>query len=748
MGDFSNFTDMCVVLDLLTMKPLPACKKALSNIFSFLKNNHSDLLIPVIRVFCIKLDRKRGPFLLGNDKIARLIIDTVNLDKRSQAARSLLNFKQSDVDFASLCKSVIQDRLNNKSSNISFNELHKYLDQIANAESSVKARIFLELLLRLSPNEMFWFIRILLKDLKIKLTGEAILLLFAPEAEELWATHTDLEYVVSASLSGVKKQSLSIGHSFKPMLTKRANKIQDPFTTSSNKTLYIEEKIDGERVILHKLKDNYKFYTKNYQDDTTKYGTIHEGLLTPFIHSSINALDVILDGEMIAIKNGRVLRYGSLRKFFGHKNDYIDAIEEDVSGAQIKFIVFDILKLGPEDLTGLPLEQRKQLLRKVVTDNEYIQVISFKICSMPDILEQMLKTEVLNKKEGIVAKNPLSKYICGGRGPEWYKLKAATLNNMNHDFDMVIVGSYYGRGSNSGKLVSFLCAIIEDKHSMSMRFASICKATSIRKEQLEYIQDKFRDYGIAYLSNNWLIHPNRNKPDFLIDPVECCIIVELSGHEFIPVDENDGLYGFKYTIRFPTTGQIRTDKSLEDCECVKDITAFISNSYMISAFKTQGSSDNSKKEMKPSRKRKQLSIIHLKKSKPANTILNVLNGFSFICDIQHQAMVSELGGIIGPIGNDIVVTNDFDNHDCCVTPAFINHIYVNKSLNVSIKLLQTHTKFKSNLYDLFQLQAGVNLLDVVSPSWFNAIAVNDEFDTDLIMDLNTLLLTLPISLSK
>ena len=737
---FTSFTDLCNVLELLSEKTAKEGKSALERIFKHLRNNQPELLIPVIRLFCIALDRRRGPFQLGNDKIARLLISTLNIDKSSKDARTLLNYKQSTTDFAQLVRDTIESRVSTPDSNLSFIKVHDYLDQIAQAELKQKEVIFQDLLINiLSAREMFWFTRIILKDLRIRLTGENILLLFAPEAKELWATHTDLEFVINATLNPSTKsnQSITIGHSFKPMLSKRAMTLKDPFVKS--KMLFVEEKIDGERIMLHKNKDSYKYYTKNYQDDTTRYGTISEGNFTPNIKNQIKSISCILDGEMIAIKNNRVLRFGTLRKFFGHVNDYTNTIDEDVSGATIKYMVFDILNMGNKDLTHLDLQTRKCILDKVVVNNDFIQKLDYNPCDNEMDLQQLLQQALDDKKEGLVVKDPRSQYICGGRGYEWFKCKAGALSSLGYDFDFVIVGGYYGKGSNSGTLVTFLCALIKDKSAMSLEFSTICKISSFKKEEKEYVQEQFDQFGQAFMDKEWLDHPNRNKPDYLIDPKECSIIVEVTGHEFTPLDPKSKDFGFSHTIRFPNFKQMRIDKALEDCESIEDIRNYIDQNHMIVNRAPSLAIELTREQnipKQPAKKRKGLEIIDRpQKIKKIKATSNILTGYSFICTDELQNLIMEMDGDIGPKGNDIVVENELNNKFSC-TEEFIRHIHTSKTLSATNTVID-----KCTSYDLSYLSIGNSFLtsqfDLES---FKRYPVKDHFKADLVSKIEQIMM--------
>lgn len=131
--------------------------------------------------------------------------------------------------------------------------------------------------------EQKWLIRMILKDMKLGISKETILQVFHPDASELYNVTTDLNKVClqlhdpSVSLSEV---SIELFSAFKPMLAAVAN-IRQIEKQMGNRPFYIETKLDGERIQLHKAGDVYKYYTRNSYEYTQQFGASPlEGSLT------------------------------------------------------------------------------------------------------------------------------------------------------------------------------------------------------------------------------------------------------------------------------------------------------------------------------------------------------------------------------------------------------------------------------------------------------------------------------------
>ena len=72
--------------------------------------------------------------------------------------------------------------------------------------------------------------------------------------------------------------------------------------------------------------------------------------------------DCVIDGEILAWKDGRVMPFAALQKRLGRKNPGKKVMEE----APVIFLAFDLLELAGEDWRERPLEERRAKLHEVV----------------------------------------------------------------------------------------------------------------------------------------------------------------------------------------------------------------------------------------------------------------------------------------------------------------------------------------------------------------------------------------------
>src|SRR5690606_32667019 len=81
--------------------------------------------------------------------------------------------------------------------------------------------------------------------------------------------------------------------------------------------------------------------------------------------------------------------------------------------------------------------------------------------------------------EGLVIKNPRSMYRLNDRNDDWIKVKPEYMTEFGEEFDLVILGGYYGQGRRGGILSSYLCGLrVDDEYrdpSEGPMFYSFCK---------------------------------------------------------------------------------------------------------------------------------------------------------------------------------------------------------------------------------------------------------------------------------
>jgi bifunctional non-homologous end joining protein LigD len=193
-----------------------------------------------------------------------------------------------------------------------------------------------------------------------------------------------------------------------------------------NKHWLFEIKWDGYRAIAEIHKKELKLYSRNGLTFDKAYPKVFEAL------KAIKQ-DAVLDGEIVVYgEDGKP----SFQRLQNYKN---------TDRYPIQYLVFDCLALKGKDLTGLPLIERKEILKKLIPESPVIIYC--------DHVEDYGKAFFLEIKkiglEGIIGKKKLSTYQIGKRTSDWLKIK-----NVQGQ-EAIIVGFTQPKGSRSyfGSLV-------------------------------------------------------------------------------------------------------------------------------------------------------------------------------------------------------------------------------------------------------------------------------------------------------
>uniref|UniRef100_A0A672QRF7 DNA ligase 3 n=1 Tax=Sinocyclocheilus grahami TaxID=75366 RepID=A0A672QRF7_SINGR len=260
---------------------------------------------------------------------------------------------------------------------------------------------------------------------------------------------------------------------------------------------------------------------------------------------------MILDAEVLLIdtKTSKPLPFGTLGV---HKK----AAFQD---AQVGLFVFDCIYFNGVSLMDKPLcERRKFLLDNMVEVPNRILFSEMKHVTRAADLAEMITRVIREGLEGLVLKDIKGHYEPGKR--HWLKVKKDYLNEgaMADTADLVVLGAFYGKGSNGGIMSSFLMGCYDPE---SKKWCTVTKcsggyddATLARlQKELDIIKIGKDPSKIP----GWLKIVKNYYPDFIIRDPEKAPVWEITGAEFSKSEMHtaDGI-----SIRFPRCTRMRDDK--------------------------------------------------------------------------------------------------------------------------------------------------------------------------------------------
>ena len=179
-----------------------------------------------------------------------------------------------------------------------------------------------------------------------------------------------------------------------------------------------ERKLDGIRCLAFKGDKNVSLRSRNDLSLNGRFPEIAAAL------ERDPATGVTLDGEVVA--------------FDGAQTSFARLQQRGERPTPVFFYVFDILRAGGEDVTGLPLRERKALLRRTLSFADPIRMTSHRNRDGEAYFEEACR----KGWEGLIAKRADSRYV-HGRSRDWLKFKCSA------EQELVIGGYTAPRGSRT-----------------------------------------------------------------------------------------------------------------------------------------------------------------------------------------------------------------------------------------------------------------------------------------------------------
>lgn len=168
-----------------------------------------------------------------------------------------------------------------------------------------------------------------------------------------------------------------------------------------------EVKWDGMRVLVEVTGGRLRIWSRNENDVTVSFPELH-GLA-----AATGGHDVLLDGEVVAFDDG-IPRFGALADRM-HVGNAARA-KALASRNPVTLLVFDLLRLDGEDLTGRTLTDRRAALEGLgLADVHWLVPAAY------DDGPRLLEATKEQGLEGIVSKKRSSVYVPGRRTPDWLK---------------------------------------------------------------------------------------------------------------------------------------------------------------------------------------------------------------------------------------------------------------------------------------------------------------------------------------
>jgi ATP-dependent DNA ligase len=427
---------------------------------------------------------------------------------------------------------------------LSLAQLAERLERLAATPAgTAKTLAVMELFQELDAEEARYVAKILTGDLRIGLkeglVEEAVAAAFGIKPVEVRKAHQlggDIGQIAVAARHGrLESLQVVLFAPLKPMLA-TAEASAETIAARVGPEIWIEDKFDGIRAQAHRSDERIVLFSRDLKEVSAQFPEVVEAL------GKLPGT-LILDGELLAHRDGSALPFFELQKRLGRK----DLTQAVLASVPVAFIAFDMLYQDGEPLLDHPFRERRTRLEALP------QVPSFylsplRIRTAAD-LEMEFAVAKSRANEGLMVKDPDSPYVPGRRGMSWLKYKKPL-----EPLDVVVTGVEYGHGRRREVLSDYTFAVRNEETgelvNIGKAYSGLTDAEIL--ELTEYFkQNTIRSYGRFQLV----------KPELVIE-VAFEAIQESPRHKS----------GF--ALRFPRILRLRPDKTPADINTLADVRQF------------------------------------------------------------------------------------------------------------------------------------------------------------------------------
>jgi DNA ligase-1 len=426
---------------------------------------------------------------------------------------------------------------------VSLQEIEEALEAIRTARGAKKSEPLEELVRRLDPEAARFFIKIISGELRIGLSEglveAAIAEAFAVPITQVKRVHLITGDIGEAAVRCKHKQfDTTTVTLFQPVRFMLASPVETPaeaFQRMGAESVWTEEKYDGVRCQLHRQGERVELFSRDLKETTSAFPELSE-------NAASIAHDVLFDGEVLAHRDGRVLRFFELQRRLGRKNVTAELREE----VPVVLVVFDLLWLDGRPLLDEPLEVRRRLMEGLGLKHPFL-LARVEEATGPDHLDRIFAETRERGNEGLMVKDPISPYTPGRRGLAWLKLKRplATL-------DVVVTAVEWGHGKRKGVLSDYTFAV---KDTSTGRLVNVGKAyTGLTDAEIAEMTRRFLDITIEDHGHVRLVKPE--------------VVLEVAFDSI----QHSSRHKSGYALRFPRIVRVRDDKPVDEIDTVDRVT--------------------------------------------------------------------------------------------------------------------------------------------------------------------------------
>jgi DNA ligase-1 len=428
--------------------------------------------------------------------------------------------------------------------------------------ATAKGELLAGLIGRATPLEAKYIVKIITGELRIglkeSLVEEAIAKAFEVPMADVKRANMLLgdiaETVRLASEKRLGEARMRLFHPIGFMLATPSESAAEAFEKFARSI--VEDKYDGIRAQVHVSPASdggdakIKIYSRTLDEISESFPELRTALAG-------FADEVVLDGEILAWRNGEALAFSSLQKRLGRKRVTERMMEE----IPVAYVAFDVLALNGSLTIDEPLSRRREMLEQVFArmgapvfvvsgqtglfgetssdEEERVVLAPMVKADSAAHIDELFEAAQGRGNEGLMVKDPTSPYTPGRRGQSWLKIKRelATL-------DVVVTAVEPGHGKRAEVLSDYTFAVRDGK-----RLVNVGKAfTGLTDTEIALMTRRFREMVTRDLGFVLEVRPE--------------VVIEVAFNAVMKSDRHES--GF--ALRFPRIARLRPDKPVEEID--------------------------------------------------------------------------------------------------------------------------------------------------------------------------------------
>ncbi|MCL5428149.1 MAG: ATP-dependent DNA ligase [Candidatus Marsarchaeota archaeon] len=460
-----------------------------------------------------------------------------------------------------------------------FQTMHKIAKTSGQGSKEVKLKLLAGLLAEATPVEARYVVRFALGKLRLGIGDATILEALAKSGTGSREAKTQLEHaynlcsdlgkvaetLYSEGMRGIESFEAEPFSPIRPALAERANTFEE-IMKRMNGRCYAESKYDGLRMQIHldRKAGRVEIFSRNLERLTEMFPDVARAAL-----DETTAHSAVFEGEAISYDDSSG-EFHSFQETIQRKRKH--GIEEAAEQFPMHVFTFDLMYLNGKSYIGMEYTGRRAALESMLKEGNIIRLTDrIEARSSPE-LERYFNTAVGSGLEGIIAKEPGSKYVAGARKFSWIKMKRSYKAELSDTVDLVIIGYYLGRGQRAEFGFGGLLTAVYNKERDA--FESITRiGTGFTEEQMVFFR---KDLGRSRSRNKPPRVESVLVPDFWVEPLH---VIEVRADEITRSPMHTcGKSDYKdqeeqgYALRFPRiVGKGYRDKGPEDATTTHEI---------------------------------------------------------------------------------------------------------------------------------------------------------------------------------